>query len=276
MLLYCHPKQQVNVVSEFCVFMISLSIRSLSVAMTATNCLAVPCWVSSLLQCPFFFYHSFFSPPVQHTLLNLCSSHCYKEDPVQRNSNCPVCSRHLNDLAHPLPYAHCANSRLICTISGHSLNEHNPPMMLPNGNIYGLSVSTVCRAHAFWEIRVGCTFFIAVSKLAFLRPVNQCSYIREISSQTVWVGGWKQTIWFPCKVWTPRVHALCAWSDGGSKRCCCKERMGTFVCTHWQLSIDFAGVKLLVSGEITQISVTRGRGGCGFCEVSMVHRTWPW
>ncbi|XP_076460818.1 E3 ubiquitin-protein transferase MAEA-like [Babylonia areolata] len=80
---------------------------------------------------------SVFTAALQAGLSSLKTPHCYKEDPSQRNSNCPVCSRHLNELAAPLPYAHCANSRLICSISGHSLNEHNPPMMLPNGNIYG-------------------------------------------------------------------------------------------------------------------------------------------
>ncbi|KAL8570233.1 hypothetical protein ACOMHN_029933 [Nucella lapillus] len=80
---------------------------------------------------------SVFTAALQAGLSSLKTPHCYKEDHSQRNSNCPVCSRHLNELAQPLPYAHCANSRLICAISGHSLNEHNPPMMLPNGNIYG-------------------------------------------------------------------------------------------------------------------------------------------
>ncbi|PVD31056.1 hypothetical protein C0Q70_10333 [Pomacea canaliculata] len=79
---------------------------------------------------------SVFTAALQAGLSSLKTPHCYK-DTCQRNSNCPVCSRHLNELAQPLPFAHCANSRLICTITGHSLNEHNPPMMLPNGYIYG-------------------------------------------------------------------------------------------------------------------------------------------
>nr|AAC67543.1 erythroblast macrophage protein EMP [Homo sapiens] len=36
-----------------------------------------------------------------------------------------------------LPMAHCANSRLVCKISGDVMNENNPPMMLPNGYVYG-------------------------------------------------------------------------------------------------------------------------------------------
>ncbi|KAG8508612.1 E3 ubiquitin-protein transferase MAEA [Galemys pyrenaicus] len=62
---------------------------------------------------------------------------CYKEDGSSKSPDCPVCSRSLNKLARPLPMAHCANSRLVCKISGDVMNENNPPMMLPNGHVYG-------------------------------------------------------------------------------------------------------------------------------------------
>ena len=65
---------------------------------------------------------------------------CYKEDGSSRSPDCPVCSRSLNKLAQPLPMAHCANSRLVCKISGDVMNENNPPMMLPNGYVYGYNV----------------------------------------------------------------------------------------------------------------------------------------
>lgn len=70
------------------------------------------------------------------------SSQCYKEDGTSKNPDCPVCSKSLNKLAQPLPMAHCANSRLVCKISGEVMNENNPPMMLPNGYVYGYNVST--------------------------------------------------------------------------------------------------------------------------------------
>lgn len=57
-----------------------------------------------------------------------------------------MCSRSLNKLAQPLPMAHCANSRLVCKISGDVMNENNPPMMLPNGYVYGYNVSPGGRA----------------------------------------------------------------------------------------------------------------------------------
>lgn len=73
------------------------------------------------------------------------SSQCYKEDGTSKNPDCPVCSKSLNKLAQPLPMAHCANSRLVCKISGEVMNENNPPMMLPNGYVYGYNVSTCQR-----------------------------------------------------------------------------------------------------------------------------------
>ena len=73
--------------------------------------------------------------------LTIEPSQCYKSDGTGRNADCPVCSTHLNELGRNLPYAHCAQSRLICNITGHPLDENNPPMMLPNGHVYGYNVS---------------------------------------------------------------------------------------------------------------------------------------
>lgn len=80
--------------------------------------------------------HSVFSVALQAGLSALKTPHCYKTE-QDRNTDCPVCSLPLNQLASPLPYAHCSQSRLVCYISGHSLNENNHPLMLPNGYIYG-------------------------------------------------------------------------------------------------------------------------------------------
>merc|ERR1711974_312444 len=41
----------------------------------------------------------------------------------ERNPECPVCHPVLNSLAVSLPYAHCSQSRLICSISGRALDE---------------------------------------------------------------------------------------------------------------------------------------------------------
>ncbi|XP_022664768.1 macrophage erythroblast attacher-like isoform X2 [Varroa destructor] len=78
---------------------------------------------------------SVFSVTLQAGLSALKTPHCYRSE--VSNANCPVCSRHLNVLAQALPFAHCAQSRLICWLSGAPLNENNAPLMLPNGHVYG-------------------------------------------------------------------------------------------------------------------------------------------
>ncbi|ELK06595.1 Macrophage erythroblast attacher [Pteropus alecto] len=80
---------------------------------------------------------SVFTLTLQAGLSAIKTPQCYKGDRSSRSPDCPVCSRSLNKLAQPLPMAHCANSRLVCKISGDVMNENNPPMMLPNGHVYG-------------------------------------------------------------------------------------------------------------------------------------------
>ncbi|GAB6024914.1 hypothetical protein CHUAL_010019 [Chamberlinius hualienensis] len=80
--------------------------------------------------------YSVFSVALQAGLAALKTPQCYKND-LDRNNDCPVCTEPLNTLATNLPYAHCSQSRLICHISGESLNEYNHPLMLPNGYVYG-------------------------------------------------------------------------------------------------------------------------------------------
>lgn len=79
---------------------------------------------------------SVFSVVLQAGLSSLKTPHCYRKS-GQRNPECPLCSPLLNELAKKLPYPHCPQSKLICSISGQTLNEDNPPKMLPNGYIYG-------------------------------------------------------------------------------------------------------------------------------------------
>uniref|UniRef100_A0A8C9Q2X6 E3 ubiquitin-protein transferase MAEA n=1 Tax=Spermophilus dauricus TaxID=99837 RepID=A0A8C9Q2X6_SPEDA len=81
--------------------------------------------------------NSVFTLTLQAGLSAIKTPQCYKEDGSSKSPDCPVCSRSLNKLAQPLPMAHCANSRLVCKISGDVMNENNPPMMLPNGYVYG-------------------------------------------------------------------------------------------------------------------------------------------
>ncbi|XP_005184449.1 E3 ubiquitin-protein transferase MAEA [Musca domestica] len=78
---------------------------------------------------------SLLSIAVQAGLSSLKTPHCYSFN--CKNLNCPVCQEDFNRIAKTLPYSHCVQSRLICRITGLPLNEHNLPMMLPNGQIFG-------------------------------------------------------------------------------------------------------------------------------------------
>ncbi|KAL5284546.1 MAEA family protein [Megaselia abdita] len=78
---------------------------------------------------------SLLSVAVQAGLSALKTPQCYSAN--SKNMNCPVCQDDFNKIAANLPYSHCAQSRLICRITGLPLNEHNLPMMLPNGQIFG-------------------------------------------------------------------------------------------------------------------------------------------
>lgn len=57
-------------------------------------------------------------------------------DPDFFNINCPACQPELAKIAANLPYAHHDNSILVCRITGERMVDDNPPMVLPNGNVY--------------------------------------------------------------------------------------------------------------------------------------------
>lgn len=54
-----------------------------------------------------------------------------------------MCTEPLGELAKPLPFSHCAQSHLICALSGKVMDDNNPPMALPNGYVYGENVSGI-------------------------------------------------------------------------------------------------------------------------------------
>lgn len=78
---------------------------------------------------------SVLSVTIQAGLSALKTPQCYSTG--SKNINCPVCQPNFNEVAEHLPFSHCAQSRLICRVTGDPLNEHNLPMMLPNGQIFG-------------------------------------------------------------------------------------------------------------------------------------------
>lgn len=92
-------------------------------------------------------------------MLNLFLSQCGKMG--QSDLQCPVCSEPLSELAKPLPYSHCAQSHLICALSGKVMDDNNPPMALPNGYVYGENVS-----EQTWFVNVCILFFQALKAAA--------------------------------------------------------------------------------------------------------------
>ncbi|XP_041985184.1 E3 ubiquitin-protein transferase MAEA [Aricia agestis] len=89
-------------------------------------------------------------PPLPVTLqlglAALNTPQCYNE--ATRVSACPACAPPLNALSRSLPHAHCSRSRLVCRLSRRPLNEHNQPMVLPNGQVYGeLALKEMMKEH---------------------------------------------------------------------------------------------------------------------------------
>jgi len=55
---------------------------------------------------------------------------------MQKPEACPVCNPSMKKLASKVPSTHKFVSSLICKISGEVMDEHNPPVALPNGQVY--------------------------------------------------------------------------------------------------------------------------------------------
>lgn len=89
---------------------------------------------------------SVFSACLQCGMSSMKTPKCYsnlneigdcQETSLGGGKDCPVCTPEVKNLAQNLPYAHASQSRLVCAYSGEALNENNPPLMLPNGRVYG-------------------------------------------------------------------------------------------------------------------------------------------
>lgn len=78
---------------------------------------------------------------LQAGLSTLKTLYCYKAD-YQRPQLCPVCQENMQKLAKKLPSTDPMVSSLICRISGEVMDEDNPPMALPNGQVYSKKALT--------------------------------------------------------------------------------------------------------------------------------------
>ncbi|EPZ35350.1 CTLH/CRAto LisH motif domain-containing protein [Rozella allomycis CSF55] len=83
---------------------------------------------------------SFLITALEAGLSSLKTSICSQPNNV--NINCPVCNHEISKFASKLPCAHHINSRIVCRISGLVMDEHNPPLMLPNGKVYSTKALT--------------------------------------------------------------------------------------------------------------------------------------
>ncbi|GMF24684.1 unnamed protein product [Phytophthora fragariaefolia] len=59
--------------------------------------------------------------------------HCHTDLPVPI---CPACSEVGSQLCAGLPFAYHPHSRLVCRVTQTVMDEHNPPLVLPNGRVY--------------------------------------------------------------------------------------------------------------------------------------------
>lgn len=55
------------------------------------------------------------------------------------NSECPACTGPLKQLAKQLPYGHFEQTKLRCRLTGRLMTSNDPPMALPNGQVYSES-----------------------------------------------------------------------------------------------------------------------------------------
>ncbi len=70
----------------------------------------------------------------QSGLMALKTPFCYTSQ--IKNKTCPICSDEIGQFAKILPSSHHPVSALICRITGEIMDHLNPPMALPNGQVY--------------------------------------------------------------------------------------------------------------------------------------------
>eukprot|EP01016_Furgasonia_blochmanni_P047938 TRINITY_DN7095_c0_g1_i8.p1 TRINITY_DN7095_c0_g1~~TRINITY_DN7095_c0_g1_i8.p1 ORF type:complete len:114 (-),score=0.71 TRINITY_DN7095_c0_g1_i8:160-501(-) len=77
---------------------------------------------------------------LQAGLSSLKTIYCYNEH-NRKVDRCPVCHPNFQKLSQPLPYTHKTHSSLICRVTGEVMDEHNPPIALPNQHVYSQKVA---------------------------------------------------------------------------------------------------------------------------------------
>ncbi|KAL2919779.1 GID complex subunit containing RING finger motif [Polyrhizophydium stewartii] len=107
---------------------------------------------------------------LQAGLSSLKTRTCYQ--PPTRNINCPVCDADtFGYLAEKLPCAHHVNSCIVCRITGRIMDADNPPLVLPNGQVYSswaLQDMALRNNGAVTCPATGSTFHVSEARKAFI------------------------------------------------------------------------------------------------------------
>lgn len=77
----------------------------------------------------------------QSGLMSLKTPFCNNEH--NKNFVCPTCNVEIKKLASSLPSSHHPVSALLCRITGEKMDEKNPPLALPNGQVYSDKVTKI-------------------------------------------------------------------------------------------------------------------------------------
>ncbi|KAL0488404.1 hypothetical protein AKO1_015579 [Acrasis kona] len=81
----------------------------------------------------------------------------YQED--HYNVNDPLCDKTFQDISNDLPYATHNHSKLVCRISNQVMDDRNPAMVLPNGNVYSMKgLESICVDNKVTDPRTKETF----------------------------------------------------------------------------------------------------------------------
>jgi macrophage erythroblast attacher len=106
---------------------------------------------------------------LQAGLSALKTPNCYID--ANKNINCPVCAPSLGSLAERLPFSHHTNSCIVCRVTGEIMDENNPPLVLPNGNVYSTKALQDLAKNNGGKVidpRSGQTYDLSQAKKAFL------------------------------------------------------------------------------------------------------------
>jgi len=123
-----------------------------------------------------FILYSLTTKPMLHLTLQAGLSALktpYAYQPDCYNVNDPLCNQQFQELAEGLPFSFHIHSKLVCRITGKVMDDRNPPMILPNGNVYSSQGihELAAKSHdkkSFIDPRSGATFELTQLKKALI------------------------------------------------------------------------------------------------------------